>query len=164
MPRTFESLSEDASRFVVECIPDDRLPAITPSQRAIRSDVNYCSTHTEERQQIIEGHAVPGNRSSAIVSSVLNCSKAFPFIKTMDRDMSIQDERLYAGDLVEAADESLKQLGIRDILFEYENGTLFLRGEVPSYYHKQRIQEAVIRLKGVTEVRNEVEVIRAKPR
>ncbi len=77
--------------------------------------------------------------------------------------MSIQDERLYADDLVEAAIECMKKLAIPDILCEYESGILFLRGQVPSYYHKQLVQEAVVKIKGVAQIVNEIEVV-SRPR
>ena len=57
-----------------------------------------------------------------------------------------QDERQYAEELVEAAEEYLRQRGIRNVLCEYEEGVLLLRGEVRTDYHKQLIQEAVIHL------------------
>jgi osmotically-inducible protein OsmY len=75
----------------------------------------------------------------------------------------LKDELLYGNDLVEAADDCLRHLGVSDVSCEYGDGTLFLRGQVPSYYHKQQIQEAVIGIKGVAKVRNEVAVV-ARPR
>jgi osmotically-inducible protein OsmY len=74
------------------------------------------------------------------------------------------NERQYADELVEAAEECLRQRAIRTVSCEYEQGVLLLRGQVPSYYHKQLIQEAVIRLKDETQVANEVEVVAPRPR
>jgi hypothetical protein len=39
-----------------------------------------------------------------------------------------------------------------------DEGVLFLRGWLPSFYQKQLAQEAVARLPGVTEIVNETEV------
>ena len=75
-----------------------------------------------------------------------------------------RDEVLYGADLVDEAKQCLKQIAIDSVSCVYENGTLFLRGRVPSYYHKQKVQEALIRLKGVAEVRNEIEVASPKAR
>jgi osmotically-inducible protein OsmY len=46
----------------------------------------------------------------------------------------------------------------RDLHCEYRHGLLILRGRVGSYYEKQLAQEAVIKLEGVTQVMNELEV------
>jgi osmotically-inducible protein OsmY len=39
-----------------------------------------------------------------------------------------------------------------------QHGVLVLRGQLPSFYHKQLAQEAVARLEGVTQVVNETTV------
>ena len=77
---------------------------------------------------------------------------------------TFREQSLYGDDLVEAARDCLKQIGIENVTCRYVYGTLFLRGVVPSYYHKQQVQEAVVGLKGVTEVRNEIAVAAPKPR
>ncbi len=41
---------------------------------------------------------------------------------------------------------------------EFRRGVLFLRGRLPSYYHKQLAQETVSRVQGVGQVVNETEV------
>jgi osmotically-inducible protein OsmY len=41
---------------------------------------------------------------------------------------------------------------------ECDHGVLCLRGQLSSFYHKQVAQEAVARVKGVTQVVNEIEV------
>ncbi len=56
------------------------------------------------------------------------------------------DERQYADELVEAAEDYLRQRDILDVSCEYEGGVLLLRGEVPNNHHKQLIEEAVIHL------------------
>jgi osmotically-inducible protein OsmY len=42
---------------------------------------------------------------------------------------------------------------------ECEQGRLFLRGQVPSFYYKQLAQEAVCGMDGVKQVVNEIEVV-----
>jgi osmotically-inducible protein OsmY len=42
---------------------------------------------------------------------------------------------------------------------ECDQGRLFLRGQVPSFYLKQLAQEAVIGMEGVRQVVNEIEVV-----
>ena len=48
---------------------------------------------------------------------------------------------------------------LRGVACEYRHGVLLLRGQLPSFYHKQLAQEAVARLPGVTQVVNEIEVL-----
>jgi osmotically-inducible protein OsmY len=48
---------------------------------------------------------------------------------------------------------------VRRVSCEYADGVLFLRGPVPSFYHKQLAQETVSRLRGVSEVINETVVV-----
>jgi osmotically-inducible protein OsmY len=43
---------------------------------------------------------------------------------------------------------------------EYAAGTLLLRGRLSSYYHKQVAQEAVKGIEGVTDIVNEIEVLK----
>ncbi|MGA2066764.1 MAG: BON domain-containing protein [Thermoguttaceae bacterium] len=50
-------------------------------------------------------------------------------------------------------------LTLQRIWCEYEAGTLFLRGQVPSFYYKQLAQEAVNGLEQVHAVANEIEVV-----
>jgi osmotically-inducible protein OsmY len=42
---------------------------------------------------------------------------------------------------------------------ECEQGRLFLRGQVPSFYFKQLAQEAVSGMEGIRQVVNEIEVV-----
>jgi osmotically-inducible protein OsmY len=42
---------------------------------------------------------------------------------------------------------------------ECEEGMLFLRGQVPSFYFKQLAQEAVYGMEGVRQIVNEIEVV-----
>lgn len=64
--------------------------------------------------------------------------------------------------VVDAAKARLQQspyLTIRDLSFEYDQGVLFLRGQLPSYYHKQIAQTTLARLPGVSQIINETEVV-----
>jgi hypothetical protein len=47
---------------------------------------------------------------------------------------------------------------VRCLSCEYGHSILFLRGRLPNFYQKQLAQEAVARVKGVTQVVNEIEV------
>lgn len=50
-------------------------------------------------------------------------------------------------------------LKMQRIWCECDEGCLFLRGQVPSFYFKQLAQEAVVGMKGVRQVVNEIEVV-----
>ena len=49
---------------------------------------------------------------------------------------------------------------MRKVLCECRQQTLYLKGQLPSYYLKQMAQEAVSGLDGVTQLVNEIEVTR----
>jgi osmotically-inducible protein OsmY len=53
---------------------------------------------------------------------------------------------------------------LRTVSFCYERGVLFLRGQLPTYFHKQLAQEAVRRILGVTRIVNQIEVMSEAPR
>lgn len=62
----------------------------------------------------------------------------------------------------QAAQQRIRQeshLSMQRIWCAVERNHLFLRGQVPSYYHKQLAQEVVAGLEGVGQVVNEIEVI-----
>jgi osmotically-inducible protein OsmY len=64
--------------------------------------------------------------------------------------------------IVAAAKERLRNrshLTVQQIWCEFDEGRLFVRGRVPSFYYKQLAQEAVAGLKGVCQVINEIEVV-----
>ncbi len=66
--------------------------------------------------------------------------------------------------VTEAAKDSLQKspyVSIKAVSCEYDGGILFLRGRLPSYYHKQLAQEAVAKLGEVEQVVNEIEVVSA---
>lgn len=50
-------------------------------------------------------------------------------------------------------------LSVQRIWCEFDGGRLVLRGQVPSFYHKQLAQTAVVGVEGVNQVVNEIEVI-----
>jgi osmotically-inducible protein OsmY len=47
---------------------------------------------------------------------------------------------------------------LKNVTCEFQNGVLVLRGRLPTYYLKQRAQEAVSGVGGVERVVNEIEV------
>lgn len=66
-----------------------------------------------------------------------------------------------AQEVIAEARERLKSASyapVRDVFCEYDDGVLFLRGQVPSFFQKQLAQEAVLKLDGVTAVVNQIEV------
>ena len=50
-------------------------------------------------------------------------------------------------------------LTIQRLWCEFDQGRLFLRGQVPSFYLKQLAQDAVVGMEGVRQVVNEIEVV-----
>jgi osmotically-inducible protein OsmY len=66
-----------------------------------------------------------------------------------------------AQEVIAEARERLKSASyapVRNVSCEYDEGVLFLRGQVPSFFQKQLAQEAVFKLDGVTSVVNQIEV------
>jgi osmotically-inducible protein OsmY len=64
--------------------------------------------------------------------------------------------------LAEAARQRIfhqPHLHMQRIWCEYAEGQLFLRGQVPSFYHKQLAQAAVAGMDGVDQVVNDIEVV-----
>ncbi len=63
--------------------------------------------------------------------------------------------------MAEAAKERLRgspYRALRAISCECDQSVLLLRGRLPSFYHKQLAQEAVARVRGVSQIVNEIEV------
>ncbi len=63
--------------------------------------------------------------------------------------------------VAEAANERLRNSpyrALRGVTCECDQGVVFLRGHLPSFYHKQLAQEAVAGVRGVIQVINEIEV------
>ena len=52
---------------------------------------------------------------------------------------------------------------VRRVSCECDEGRLFLRGRLSSFFHKQLAQEAVANVDGVTQVINEIEVTWPNP-
>jgi osmotically-inducible protein OsmY len=64
--------------------------------------------------------------------------------------------------LTEAANARLREAAYRPVQAvncECDDGVLYLYGRVPSFYCKQLAQEAVVRLPGVGNVVNRIEVV-----
>ena len=53
---------------------------------------------------------------------------------------------------------------LKTIACRFRNGTMFLKGEVPTYYHKQLAQEAVRTLAMVRAINNQITVTSRRPR
>lgn len=64
-------------------------------------------------------------------------------------------------DAVKRMTQALKATGVTallDLVVTVANGAIVIQGKVPSYYAKQLAQAALLPLRGVLEVRNEVQV------
>jgi osmotically-inducible protein OsmY len=48
---------------------------------------------------------------------------------------------------------------LRSVFCEFRHGILTLRGSLPTFFHKQMAQEAVIGLNGVSQIVNQIEVV-----
>jgi osmotically-inducible protein OsmY len=71
-------------------------------------------------------------------------------------------QALESQSIVDAARQRLRKqshLSVQRIYCDFDAGLLFLRGQVPSFYHKQLAQVAVAGMPGVTQVINEIEVV-----
>ncbi len=74
-----------------------------------------------------------------------------------------------ASDTTSVVEEVRSQLrgnpyqAVKQVSCEYRDGTLILRGRLPSYYLKQVAQTAVARVPGVERVVNHIEVENALP-
>lgn len=71
-------------------------------------------------------------------------------------------ERGHDSGAAEQAEGQLRRssyLALRSISCECRDGTLILRGCLPSYYLKQQAQAAVARVEGVGSITNEIEVL-----
>lgn len=72
--------------------------------------------------------------------------------------MTIPDTSLPLGDRVLTALERNPYISGRSLFFETADGRVVLKGVVRSYFQKQMAQEAIRRLDGVQEIRNELQV------
>jgi len=72
--------------------------------------------------------------------------------------MTITQTSIPLGDRVLTALERNPYFSGRNLFFETADGRVVLKGVVRSYFQKQMAQEAVRRLDGVQEIRNELEV------
>ena len=52
---------------------------------------------------------------------------------------------------------------LRGVSCMYDRGILLLRGQVPSFYHKQLAQETVRKIEGVVQVVHQIEVVAHRP-
>jgi osmotically-inducible protein OsmY len=73
-----------------------------------------------------------------------------------------QHDEAHARSVERAAGERLANAGysiLKTVNCSFRNGTMILRGEVPSYYHKQVAQESVRNAPHVTKIVNDIEVL-----
>ncbi len=62
-------------------------------------------------------------------------------------------------ELVEAAWRRIPHLTKHNLSYELQDGDLFLRGIVRTYYQKQLVQESLRGIDGVRMIRNEIQVL-----
>jgi osmotically-inducible protein OsmY len=70
-------------------------------------------------------------------------------------------EGLDAGNIERDARRRLEGAGyavLKNISCRFRSGTMVLRGDVPSYYHKQIAQEAIRTLRNVSSIENHITV------
>jgi osmotically-inducible protein OsmY len=91
----------------------------------------------------------------------MHASAPEELVRLSDKD----NERISSGTgpkVIAEARERLKSAPyapVRGISCEYHDGVLILRGQVPSFFQKQLAQEAVLKLDGVRQVVNRIEVV-----
>jgi osmotically-inducible protein OsmY len=64
--------------------------------------------------------------------------------------------------VLEQAESELRRnayVALKNIACEYREGVLTLHGCLPTYYLKQRAQEAVARIQGIERIDNRIEVV-----
>ena len=81
-----------------------------------------------------------------------------PFPASNSSEVNQTDIRSIAMQILEADPIFRGRLALRAIEVEADGDKLVLRGRLPSYYLKQRLQELVLRVAGVQGVENLVEV------
>ncbi len=77
-----------------------------------------------------------------------------------NREMSGNEQ--HDGSIIAKVRERFRRhshLRVQRIWCEIDDGRLFLRGQVPSFFYKQLAQEAVQRVVGVGQILNEIEVV-----
>ena len=82
--------------------------------------------------------------------------------ETSETTIMSSDHSSDAKSIAEAARHRIlhqPHLSMQRLWCEFEEGRLFLRGQVPSFFFKQLAQEAVLGLSGVRQVVNEIEVV-----
>ena len=70
--------------------------------------------------------------------------------------------RIHSQSVERAAQLRLAKTGyqtLRSVECSFRDGRIILRGEVPSYYHKQLAQESVRNAPHVTQIVNHIEVV-----
>jgi osmotically-inducible protein OsmY len=70
---------------------------------------------------------------------------------------------LTVGEMAEVRLRSNSYLALKNVSCEYDGGRLTLTGCLPTYYLKQVAQEVVAGVDGVTQVVNQISVVKADP-
>lgn len=81
--------------------------------------------------------------------------------------MGTPDQLAVQQPVLEGAERSLRcnaYLALKNVSCEYHDGTLTLRGCLPTYYLKQMAQTAVSRIEGIGRIVNKIEVVSASLR
>jgi osmotically-inducible protein OsmY len=77
-------------------------------------------------------------------------------------NQEISCDEQHTGAIITKVRERLRRhshLRVQRIWCEIDDGRLFLRGQVPSFFYKQLAQEAVQTIAGVGQILNEIEVV-----
>ncbi len=75
------------------------------------------------------------------------------------------DNPIHCPEITEAATACLQSSpyeAVRRVLCECDHGILVLRGQLSNFHQKQVAQETVAKVKGVIQVRNEIEVVECR--
>jgi osmotically-inducible protein OsmY len=83
-------------------------------------------------------------------------------LKRASMEGNMKSESLPETKVVAAAKQRIlhqPHLTMQRIWCEFDEGRLYLRGQVPSFYHKQLAQVAVAGMDGVGQVVNDIEVV-----
>ena len=73
-----------------------------------------------------------------------------------------QTDRIHPQSVERAAQQRLAKTGyhtLRSVECSFRDGRIVLRGEVPSYYHKQLAQESIRNAPHITQIVNQIEVV-----
>jgi osmotically-inducible protein OsmY len=99
----------------------------------------------------------PVDQSDVFRRTAEMCLRKSPYFAAMRPDSL--PEAMKTADTAKQRILYQPHLTMQRVWCEFEQGRLFLRGQVPSFYFKQLAQEAVTGIEGVRQVVNEIEVV-----